>query len=112
MLYWESTSKDRGSGRREMTKDLAEQMIGACKLIDPMLNHSPKAITRHVGDKIEMKYCCTGLSGMVIEGDYSTNPDEAMQSLIDKIHEHVFTPTTEKERLTEFHNYCLRNAIC
>lgn len=94
--------------------DLIDRMFDACREIDPCLNQSPKVVTRHADNgKIEVSWTCTApFSGMVIAGEYSQNPDIAMQSLIDAIHRYVYTPTTEEERMIALHKSWYYDAVC
>lgn len=94
--------------------DLIERMFDACRMIDWDLSQSPKAVTRHVDNgKVEVSWTCTSpRSGMVIAGEYSLDPDTAMQSLIDAIHRYVNTPTMEQERIIALYKSWYYDAVC
>ena len=93
--------------------DLVKEMMFWCRHIDPEFEHSPYPQTRWAGDgTVEVSYCCRNDSGTEICGDYSSDPDVAMQSLIDTIREHLFSSTTHEERMGMLYRLWIKDAIC
>ena len=93
--------------------ELDEELMFWCRHIDPELEHSPYPRTRWAGDgRVEVSCCCRNGSGTEICGEFSTDPEEAMQSLIDAIKEHLFSETTREERLSALYRNWIKAAIC
>lgn len=92
---------------------LTKEMMYWCRHIDPDLMNSPRSKTRWSHKNlIEVAWCCRNDRGVEICGDYSTDPDVAMQSLIDKIRKHIFSSTTYEERMEMLYRLWMKDAIC
>lgn len=93
--------------------DLTKEMMYWCRHIDLELEHSPYPKTRWSHENsIEVAWCCRDDRGLEICGDYSADPDVAMQSLIDMIREHLFSSTTHEERMGMLYRLWIKDAIC
>ena len=93
--------------------DLDEELMFWCRHIDPDLEHSPYPRTRWAGNgRVEVSCRCRNDRGLEICGEFSTDPEEAMQSLIDAIKEHLFSETTYRERMGALYRNWIRDAIC
>ena len=77
-----------------------EDMLRACRLVDPDLVASPRKVAvRREDGEIYVAWTATAFTREVLYGEYFRDTQAAMRSLVTVIMKYVSTPTQHDERM-------------